>query len=123
MEDTPLVLVENRAQLEALIHELNAAGEFAFDLEHHSMRSFLGLSCLLQISTRRADYIVDPFPLWEHMHLLNEPFTNPSIVKVDCGGFLENHGSLNVIPSSFLNFKNTFRENTKTLFTKIQKHI
>lgn len=69
-------------ELKALVRDLNAVNEFAFDLEHHSMRSFLGLTCLLQISTRHKDYIVDPFPLWDHMYLLNEPFTNSNIVKV-----------------------------------------
>ncbi|VDN31437.1 unnamed protein product [Gongylonema pulchrum] len=46
------------------------------------MRSFLGLTCLMQISTRDRDYIIDPFPLWNEMHILNEPFTDPNILKV-----------------------------------------
>uniref|UniRef100_A0A1I7X1Q2 3'-5' exonuclease domain-containing protein n=1 Tax=Heterorhabditis bacteriophora TaxID=37862 RepID=A0A1I7X1Q2_HETBA len=49
---------------------------------HHDHRSFMGLTCLLQISTRENDYIIDPFPLWMNMHILNEPFTNPKILKV-----------------------------------------
>ncbi|KAK5984712.1 HRDC domain-containing protein, partial [Trichostrongylus colubriformis] len=40
----------------------------------------------MQISTRTEDYIIDPFPLWEEMHILNEPFTNPAILKVFHGG-------------------------------------
>lgn len=36
----------------------------------------------MQISTREKDYIVDPFPLWDNMHILNEPFTDPDILKV-----------------------------------------
>lgn len=36
----------------------------------------------MQISTRQVDYIIDPFPLWNDMHILNEPFTNPDILKV-----------------------------------------
>uniref|UniRef100_A0A914HGI0 HRDC domain-containing protein n=1 Tax=Globodera rostochiensis TaxID=31243 RepID=A0A914HGI0_GLORO len=82
LNDSPLIWVRQRTDLEALVDELNAVNEFAFDVEHHSSRTFLGLTCLLQISTRSADYLVDPFPLWQHMHLLNDPFTNPRIVKV-----------------------------------------
>lgn len=36
----------------------------------------------MQISTRQMDYIIDPFPLWNDMYILNEPFTNPDILKV-----------------------------------------
>lgn len=36
----------------------------------------------MQISTRNEDYIVDPFPIWNEMHILNEAFTNPKILKV-----------------------------------------
>ncbi|VDM45524.1 unnamed protein product [Toxocara canis] len=36
----------------------------------------------MQISTAEKDYIIDPFPLWDDMHILNEPFTNPNILKV-----------------------------------------
>lgn len=39
------------------------------------------LPCL-QVSTREKDYIVDTIELREHMHILLDPFTNPSIVKV-----------------------------------------
>lgn len=61
---------------------MNKATEFAVDVEHNSYRSFLGLTCLIQISTREQDFIVDPFPVWSHMSILNEPFTNASILKV-----------------------------------------
>lgn len=50
--------------------------------QHHSYRSFLGLTCLMQISTDEKDYIIDPFPIWNDMQILNEPFTNPNILKV-----------------------------------------
>lgn len=50
--------------------------------QHNSYRSFLGLTCLIQISTRKNDYIIDPFPIWNEVWILNEPFTNPNILKV-----------------------------------------
>uniref|UniRef100_A0A915DNK4 HRDC domain-containing protein n=1 Tax=Ditylenchus dipsaci TaxID=166011 RepID=A0A915DNK4_9BILA len=82
VEQTPLVVVDSKEKLEKLIKELNSVKEFAVDLEHHDYRSFLGLTCLVQISTRTTDYIIDPFAVWKDMWRLNEPFTNPKILKV-----------------------------------------
>ncbi|VDK17628.1 unnamed protein product [Anisakis simplex] len=82
LEDTELVMVDTIEKLEKVRDELNASSAFAVDLEHHSYRSFQGLTCLLQISTSAKDYIIDPFPVWNEMHILNDPFTNPNILKV-----------------------------------------
>ncbi|XP_075920721.1 uncharacterized protein LOC142923469 isoform X9 [Petromyzon marinus] len=49
---------------------------------HHSYRSFLGITCLMQISTREEDFIIDTLMLRDDLHILNEAFTNPKIVKV-----------------------------------------
>jgi hypothetical protein len=51
-------------------------------LQHHAYRSYQGFTCLLQISTRTEDYIIDAIQLRKHLYLLNRPFTNPNIVKV-----------------------------------------
>jgi exosome complex exonuclease RRP6 len=83
LEDTPLIVVETEDDLKKLVNTLNNVNEFAVDLEHHSYRSFLGITCLMQISTRDEDYIIDPFPIWNSMWMLNEPFTNPNILKVE----------------------------------------
>lgn len=37
---------------------------------------------MLQISTRYKDYIIDTLTLREELHVLNEIFTNPKVVKV-----------------------------------------
>ena len=52
------------------------------DLEHHNMHSYQGFTCLLQLSTRTTDYIVDVLTLRAHMGLLNEVTTDPAIMKV-----------------------------------------
>ncbi|VDQ15162.1 unnamed protein product [Trichobilharzia regenti] len=49
---------------------------------HHSFRSFLGITCLIQISTSDTDYVIDALALRDHLSLLNEVFTDPKIVKV-----------------------------------------
>ena len=50
--------------------------------QHHAFRSYLGLTCLMQTSTREKDYIVDPLTLRGKLTILNEVFTNPKITKV-----------------------------------------
>eukprot|EP00928_Gymnodinium_smaydae_P022741 TRINITY_DN189_c0_g1_i1.p1 TRINITY_DN189_c0_g1~~TRINITY_DN189_c0_g1_i1.p1 ORF type:complete len:1015 (-),score=199.89 TRINITY_DN189_c0_g1_i1:105-3149(-) len=84
MEDTPLVWVRTADELRAMISELKTCvgGEIAIDVEHHDFRSYRGFVCLVQISTRQKDFIVDPFDIFEEMHLLNEVFTDPRIIKV-----------------------------------------
>lgn len=82
LKDTPLTMVDTKEKLEALKDTLNNVKEFSVDLEHHEMRTYLGLTCLIQVSTRDEDFIIDPFPMWDSIGLLNEPFTNPKILKV-----------------------------------------
>eukprot|EP00405_Crypthecodinium_cohnii_P012226 CAMPEP_0206438304 /NCGR_PEP_ID=MMETSP0324_2-20121206/11554_1 /ASSEMBLY_ACC=CAM_ASM_000836 /TAXON_ID=2866 /ORGANISM="Crypthecodinium cohnii, Strain Seligo" /LENGTH=869 /DNA_ID=CAMNT_0053905745 /DNA_START=57 /DNA_END=2663 /DNA_ORIENTATION=+ len=85
VEDTPLVLVNTVEQLREMIDEIKstcAGKEIAVDVEHHDYRSYKGFVCLVQISTRTKDFIVDPFDIFEQMHMLNEIFADPSIVKV-----------------------------------------
>lgn len=65
-----------------MLEKLREAEEIAVDLEHHRYRSFNGFVCLMQISTRRDDFIVDTLTLREELEELNEIFTNPGILKV-----------------------------------------
>lgn len=53
-----------------------------FVFQHHSYRSFQGFVCLMQISTRTEDFIVDTLKLRDELHVLNDVFTDPTIVKV-----------------------------------------
>jgi exosome complex exonuclease RRP6 len=78
LEETPLTLVSTRAQLVALIDKLRESKEIAIDLEYHSYRAYSGFVCLMQISTRDEDWIVDPFELRDKLEDLNEVFTNPT---------------------------------------------
>uniref|UniRef100_A0A8D3CUW8 Exosome complex component 10 n=1 Tax=Scophthalmus maximus TaxID=52904 RepID=A0A8D3CUW8_SCOMX len=74
--------IDSLEDLVALNEKLCSLSEFAVDLEHHSYRSFLGLTSLMQISTREEDFIIDTLELRSEMYILNEAFTDPSIVKV-----------------------------------------
>lgn len=65
-----------------MLAKLKGAHEIAVDLEYHSYRTFAGFVCLMQISTREEDWIVDTLELREELEDLNEVFTDPKIVKV-----------------------------------------
>nr|XP_020024188.1 exosome component 10 isoform X2 [Castor canadensis] len=81
VEETPCHFVSSLDELVELNEKLLSCKEFAVDLEHHSYRSFLGLTCLMQISTRTEDFIIDTLELRSDMYILNESFTDPSVVK------------------------------------------
>ncbi|XP_044301392.1 exosome component 10 isoform X3 [Varanus komodoensis] len=80
--ETPCHFVTTVDELVELNEKLRGCKDFAVDLEHHAYRSFLGLTCLMQISTRTEDFIVDALELRGDLYILNETFTDPDIVKV-----------------------------------------
>ena len=82
LEATPFTWVDTVPQLEKLALLLDKEEEIAIDLENHNYRSFQGFTCLMQISTRKEDFVIDTLLLRNKMHILNSSFTNPSIVKV-----------------------------------------
>lgn len=82
IEATSYLYIDTLDKLLIALQELRGIKELAIDVEHHSYRSFLGLTCLVQMSTRTKDYIFDALQIRDHMHLLNEILTNPKIVKI-----------------------------------------
>ncbi|CAL8095562.1 unnamed protein product [Orchesella dallaii] len=90
LKDTPVVYVNNIKGLEELMKDLLNVKAIGVDLEHHSFRSFLGLTCLIQISTRDKDYVIDGLSLRDDLYHLNEILADPKVLKVF-------HGSSNDI--------------------------
>lgn len=82
LEETECTVVTRVQELEQMCNILKTQQEIAIDLEHHSYRTFQGLTCLMQISTRTQDFIVDTLELRNDLHILNEVFTDPLILKV-----------------------------------------
>ena len=73
-----------------MLEELKQAREIAVDLEHHDQRSYIGIVSLMQISTRDRDWIVDTLKPWRRkLSCLNEVFTDPNIVKVLHGAYMD----------------------------------
>jgi len=59
--------VDTEAALADLASHLDGVAEFAVDLEHHSYRSFRGFTCVIQVSTRERDFVVDALALRSKM--------------------------------------------------------
>ncbi|KAG8774260.1 exosome nuclease subunit [Ceratobasidium sp. 428] len=83
-EDTPFTFVDNPSQLASMINSLmdKDVTEIAVDLEHHSLRTYKGLVCLIQISTRTQDWVVDALALREELGSLGGVLSDPKVVKV-----------------------------------------
>ncbi|KAI8061041.1 ribonuclease H-like domain-containing protein [Gongronella butleri] len=81
-EGTEATWVDTQEGLMALLEHLDNAKEIAVDLEHHDYRSYQGFTCLMQLSTREKDFIIDALALRDKLWMLNTIFSDPDILKV-----------------------------------------
>ncbi|XP_038987774.1 protein RRP6-like 3 isoform X3 [Phoenix dactylifera] len=76
------VWIDTEHQLDYLAKLLSKEQVFAVDTEQHSLRSFIGFTALMQISTEREDFLIDTIALHDVMDILRPVFADPSICKV-----------------------------------------
>ncbi|KIW11118.1 hypothetical protein PV08_10418 [Exophiala spinifera] len=89
-ENTEPIYVDTEEGVKEMLDELKQASEIAIDLEHNDMRSFVGMVCLMQISTREKDWIIDTLKPWrENLQMLNEVFADPKILKLFHGSNMD----------------------------------
>ncbi|CAH6723350.1 exosome complex exonuclease Rrp6p [[Candida] jaroonii] len=88
-ESTSAIWIDKPEQLPGLVKELAKSKELAIDLEHHDYRTYYGLVCLMQISNREKDWIIDTLALRDELHVLNKVFTDPMIIKIFHGAFMD----------------------------------
>ncbi|KPV75228.1 uncharacterized protein RHOBADRAFT_53232 [Rhodotorula graminis WP1] len=88
-DKVPFEWVGDAKALERLVDDIRAAGadghkELAIDLEHHDFRAWAGTTCLIQLSTRSKDYVIDALEptVRDNLDCLNEFFTDPEWIKV-----------------------------------------
>ena len=82
LEATPLTYIDTLPALQAAAERLARADELAVDLEHHGFRSFQGFTCLMQISTREEDLIIDTLALMAHVGpTLGPLFADPQVLS------------------------------------------
>ena len=82
LEDTQATWVDTIDAFQSMLSKLRKATEIAVDLEHHGYRSYSGFLCLMQISDREEDWILDLLAVRDEVESLNEVLTDPAIVKV-----------------------------------------
>ncbi|GAX83766.1 hypothetical protein CEUSTIGMA_g11191.t1 [Chlamydomonas eustigma] len=83
LEETPLTFVDTVSSLKQMVLELEGCAHIAIDLENHSFRSFQGFTCLMQLSSRERDYVIDTLALRDELgNGLAELFEDPDVVKV-----------------------------------------
>ncbi|KAG2786898.1 hypothetical protein PC129_g7819 [Phytophthora cactorum] len=84
LDKSSYLWVDTEKKLVQMMKSLTAAEArvIAVDLEHHSYRSYMGLTCLMQISTAREDFLVDTLALRGKLQTLNLVFCDPEKVKV-----------------------------------------
>ncbi|RLU22965.1 hypothetical protein DMN91_005243 [Ooceraea biroi] len=89
LDNTKFEYIETPCEFKTLLEDLKIYKEIAIDLEHHSYRTFQGITCLMQISTEHTDYLIDTLTLRSELHQLNEIFTKPTILKVFHGADMD----------------------------------
>ncbi|XP_028032179.1 exosome component 10 isoform X2 [Bombyx mandarina] len=83
LEETKFTYIDIESKLDELVEHLMAVEQIAVDVEHHSYRTYQGITCLIQISTDEGgDFIIDALAVREHIHKLNVVFTDPKKLKV-----------------------------------------
>ena len=83
LDQVSVFWIESEDALEEMASLLSVCSAIAVDLEHHHQHSFGGMTCLMQISTRDRDYVIDTLALRRslHRHLL-PILSDPNVVKV-----------------------------------------
>jgi ribonuclease D len=77
----PPVWVDKEKVFDHMIEDLNAQACIAVDTESNSLHAYRERVCLVQFSTARKDYVVDPLAL-QDLSALAPIFSNPNIKKI-----------------------------------------
>jgi len=82
-DETPFTYIDTLPELNRFAKKIQNDRVIAVDLENHSRYSYQGFLCLMQVSTRTEDYIIDVIALREHVGpALAHIFADPEVVKV-----------------------------------------
>ncbi|MBI5953992.1 MAG: ribonuclease D [Chloroflexi bacterium] len=77
----PPVWVNTKELLQRMLEDLVTQSRLAVDTESNSLHAFREQVCLVQISSTRADYLIDPLVL-KDLSALAPIFSNPKIEKI-----------------------------------------
>lgn len=77
----PPIWVDRKTSFERMVSDLSAQSRVAVDTESNSLHAYREQVCLIQFSTPKTDYILDPF-VFEELSALSPLFSNPNIEKI-----------------------------------------
>ena len=77
----PHIYIQDEVTWQAHLPDLLAADQLAFDLESNSMYAYRESICLIQVSTRTQDYIIDPYAPVD-IAPLEDIFVNTAVEKI-----------------------------------------
>jgi ribonuclease D len=77
----PPVVVTGADRLRQLVPTLRASSQVAIDTESNSLHAYRERVCLIQLSTRRDDFLVDPFAV-QDLSPLAPLLSDPAVEKV-----------------------------------------
>lgn len=77
----PPVWVDHQDKFDQMVAELSAQPRIAVDTESNSLHAYRERVCLIQFSTPKKDYVVDPLVL-QDLGSLGALFANPKIEKI-----------------------------------------
>ncbi len=79
---SPVGWIETPAELTAALEVWEKASVIGIDTESNSFHAYTDRLCLLQVTVKDEDWIVDPLALGEDLQRINPLLANPDIVKV-----------------------------------------
>lgn len=77
----PAIYIDTQDSFESFIDAIANEAQIAVDTESNNMYAYHGQVCLIQLSTREQDYIIDPLAI-DDMQALGDIFADKSIEKI-----------------------------------------
>lgn len=87
---SPENYIDTQHKLDFLVRKLKSKSEIAVDLEGNSLYSYHSKICLIQISTRNENFVIDPLSI-KDISILGSVFSDKSIEKIIHGSHYDIH--------------------------------
>src|SRR5215216_685185 len=78
---SPPIWIDHQTSFEKMVADLSMHSRLAVDTESNSLHAYREQVCLIQFSTPKTDYILDPF-VFKNLSALGALFSDPTIEKI-----------------------------------------